>query len=132
MGPETPRQTPEGRLIEEAVKASGRSVRQLAAKAGLSDTRWRQIMRGHQPGHEGKLIPVRAPTATLARMAYVLGITPGALIDVGREDVAVLMKNVGGHLDVTPTALRRAARPTTQRSRSPNRGGRRWSVTPSS
>jgi hypothetical protein len=86
MNTKTPAQTPEGRLIEEATKASGRSVRTLAANAGISDTRWRHIVKGWQSTPGGGQAPVRAPAATLARMAYALGLTPEQLDEVGRSD----------------------------------------------
>lgn len=91
MGQQTPRQTREGRLIEEATKASGRSIRGLAANAGMSDTRWRQIMKGSQPGPGGEHIQVVAPAMTLAKMAVVLGLAPEQVAKTGRTDAADLM-----------------------------------------
>lgn len=78
-------------MIEEAAKASGRSVRSLAANAGISDTRWRQVVKGWQPGPGGDPIPVRAPALTLARMAWAVGADGIALAEAGRVDAADLL-----------------------------------------
>jgi hypothetical protein len=83
-------QPPEGRLIEEAAKASGRSTRFLAANAHMSDTRWRQIIRGWQPSPEGERA-VHAPPLTLARMAWAVGLDSDALEKVGRADAAGIL-----------------------------------------
>ncbi|MEV6344173.1 hypothetical protein [Actinoplanes sp. NPDC051851] len=84
----TPEQTPEGRMIQEWAKRTGESVRQLAAKAGISDTRWRQIVKGWQPAAGGMKIPVRGNAQTLARMNMAIGRTADALADAGRVDAA--------------------------------------------
>lgn len=73
-------------MIEEAAKATGRSIRSLAANAGISDTRWRQIVKGWQPGPDGTKLEVHAPALTLARMALVLGLTSDDLVGHGRQD----------------------------------------------
>jgi hypothetical protein len=88
MAQETPGQTPEGRLIEEAAKATGRSIRALAANAGMSDTRWRQVIRGHQQGPGGRTIEARASATALARMAIAVKVDPEQLEEVGRGDAA--------------------------------------------
>lgn len=94
MAQEMPQQPPEGRLIEEAAKDTGRSIRQLAANAGLSDTRWRQIVRGWRPGPSGTYVEDRAPDSTLARMAFVVGLDPDALQNGGREKAAQLLRRM--------------------------------------
>lgn len=99
MAQDTPEQTPEGRLLSEAVKASGRSARQFAANAGMSDTRWRQIIRGHQPDPKGGLMPVKAPPLTLARMAKAAGVTAEQLKEVGREDAAIVMPTLDADVE---------------------------------
>jgi hypothetical protein len=88
MGQTTPGQTPEGRLIEKAATYSGLSARALAANAGMSDTRWRQVIRGWQPGANGTQVEARASAVTLARMALAVGVTVEQLAEVGREDAA--------------------------------------------
>lgn len=77
--------SPEAELIEQATKASGRSVRSLAAEAGISDTRWRHLARGWQIAR-GEKVSCRARPATLARMAFVLGLSAAQLEQVGRSD----------------------------------------------
>jgi hypothetical protein len=94
MADETPGQTPEGRLIEKAAKASGRSIRALAANAGMSDTRWRQVVRGYQQNSSGITIEARATPQTLARMAISAGVTPGELEEAGREDAAEQQRRI--------------------------------------
>lgn len=120
MAHETPRQTREGSLIESAARASGRSIRQLAANAGISDTRWRHIVRGWQPAPGGSQSPVNAPASTLARMAHAAGVTPEALAETGRTDAADLLVRMnedsagtalgGAALNVTFTAVAGGAR----------------------
>jgi len=91
MGHEVPRQPREGRLIEDAAKASGLSVKKLAANAEISDTRWRHIVRGYQPAPGGGVNPVTAPANTLARMALAVGVSADDLARTGRTDAAELM-----------------------------------------
>lgn len=78
-------------MIELAAKATGRSIRQLAANAGISDTRWRHVVKGWQPGRGGVKVDVRAPALTLARMAAVVGVDPDDLAVAGRDDASALM-----------------------------------------
>lgn len=91
MTDELPPQRPEGKLIEAAAEADGRSIRKLATAAGLSDARWRQIVKGNQSVGSGRFNEVVAPAATLARMAYALGVAPEQLDEVGREDAAAAL-----------------------------------------
>jgi Helix-turn-helix domain len=93
--PTRPAQRPEGRLIGAAAERDSRSVRQLAAKAGISDTRWRHIVTGSQPAGQGSYITVVAPAETLARMARVVGVTADELRQAGREDAADEMTSWG-------------------------------------
>lgn len=94
MAQETPRQPREGRLIEAAATASGLSVKKLSANAGISDTRWRHIVRGWQPGPGGAVNPVTAPAMTLARMAFAVGVPPEELAKTGRTDAADLLERM--------------------------------------
>jgi hypothetical protein len=100
MGHEVPRQPREGRLIEDAAKASGLSVKKLVANAEISDTRWWHIVRGYQPAPGGTVNPVIAPALTLARMAYVVGISPQDLAKTGRTDAAELLTRMTDGADV--------------------------------
>lgn len=91
MTTELPGQRPEGKLLQDALRADGRSIRQVAKLAGISDARWRQLVKGSlSVGGEHTTEQV-APPATLARMAYVVGVTPDQLTQVGREDAAALL-----------------------------------------
>lgn len=78
-------------MIEAAATASGLSVKKLSANAGISDTRWRHIVRGWQPGPGGVVNPVNAPPHTLARMAFAVGVSPAELAKTGRTDAADLL-----------------------------------------
>jgi hypothetical protein len=98
MGHTTPDQTPEGRLIEQAATYSGRSARALSANAGMSDTRWRQVVRGWQPGPAGTPVEARASAVTLARMALAVGVSADQLTEVGREDAAVQLQRIEAEL----------------------------------
>lgn len=94
MTDDLPQQRPEGAVIQAALVTDGRSIRQVAPLAGMSDARWRQIVKGHMTtaGHTSAVI---APAATLARMAHVVGVSPDALTEAGRADAAGLLKRMG-------------------------------------
>jgi hypothetical protein len=84
-----PAQPPEGRLIAEAAERLGLSIREASRRAGISYGRWRQIVTGQQHVSQGVVAPVRnAPAKTVARMARVVGVTPGDLEKAGRGDAA--------------------------------------------
>lgn len=76
-------QSPEGRLIEEARDRLGISQNEAAERAGMSGTRWRQIVYGNA----GPMTSRRG-VATLARMARVVGVRHEHLDEAGRTDVA--------------------------------------------
>lgn len=81
---------PEGVLIDELRDAHRPrlSVRKAAEQAGISEGRWRQIVKGYQQVTSDVRAPVRAPADTLARMAKVVGATPEQLRNANREDAA--------------------------------------------
>ena len=87
-----PAQRPEGALIQGAAERTRQSARQLAANAGISDARWRHIVNGYQPVGRGEAIAVVAPSATLARMARVVGVSSDQLRQVGRSDAADVLE----------------------------------------
>jgi hypothetical protein len=113
MASENPRQTREGSLIEGAANASGLSVKKLAANAGISDTRWRHIVRGWQPAAGGGVAPVVGPAPTLARMAFAVGISAEELARTGRTDAADLLARIEAQGDGSGMPL-----PSTRASRS--------------
>lgn len=83
----------EARLLDAAQKAAvpKLSIRKAAGMAGMSDGRWRQIVKGYQGTGTGR-IPVIAPDETLARMAIVVGVTPAELDEAGRPDAAEVLR----------------------------------------
>lgn len=64
------------------------SQNKAATLAGMSGTRWRQIVTGIASGGKGIQIPVHGNAETLARMARAVGVTPEQLSAVDREDAA--------------------------------------------
>jgi transcriptional regulator with XRE-family HTH domain len=95
MTTKLPGQRPEGKIIQEALKADGRSVRKVAAQAGISEARWRQVVKGSIQVSPGVFNEVVAPPATLARMAHAVGVTPEQLAETGRTDAADLLERMG-------------------------------------
>ena len=96
---ERPEQPPEGKLIAEALARSGISIRQAAKRAKISYGRWRQIASGYQNVSPGSFARVRAPAATLARMASVVGVTPDQLTGAGRADAAEILRTLTAEPD---------------------------------
>lgn len=88
-----PPQRPEGKLLQSALTADGRSIRQIASSAGISEARWRQIIKGSMT-MSGHMTEVISPPATLARMAYALNVTPKQLRAAGRDDAALLLEHL--------------------------------------
>lgn len=64
------------------------SIRAAAEVAGISEGWWRQVVRGFRTGKGGVRIEVDAPADTLAAMADAVGVDPGELRKVGRDDAA--------------------------------------------
>lgn len=87
-------QLPEGKLIENAQRRTGLSARKASRAAEMSDTRWRNIVNGYQAIGRGEIIPVVAPADTLARMAYIAGVSAQELADVGRQDAHDALLNL--------------------------------------
>lgn len=87
---DAPTQRPEGALLERlrTEKVPTLSGRAAAKEAGISGSRWTQIVRGYKQETSEVRVPVRAPADTLARMAKVVGATADQLREVGREDAA--------------------------------------------
>lgn len=80
-------------LIERARKRfrpgrpKGIPVREAAAEAGLSPSRWGQIASGYQ-SNGGVRTPVTGQPHTVARMARAVDVTPEQLEEAGRPDAA--------------------------------------------
>lgn len=91
---EKPTPTPEGKLIQAAIKRAGLSARKAADRAGISEGRWRQIASGYQVAAKGTYIPVVGPPDTVAAMAHVAGVTPEQLAEAGRKDAAEELRGI--------------------------------------
>lgn len=83
----TPPVPPEGELITAAIKRRRISARAAARRAGMSVTRWSQIVNGYQTVQRQR-VAVQGPAETVARMAHVAGVSPQQLADAGRGDAA--------------------------------------------
>lgn len=92
---ETPTAPAEALLIDSAQKSviPKLSMRKAAEMAGISEGRWRQIVKGYQGTGTGRL-PVVAPDETVARMALVVGVTADQLEDAGRPDAATVLRHL--------------------------------------
>jgi transcriptional regulator with XRE-family HTH domain len=90
---ERPAEPPEGQLIKAALTASPLTQRAAAKRAGISDTRWRQIVSGYQ-AIGGQKVPFRSRDETLARMARAVGVSPEQLEAVGRAGAAAALREV--------------------------------------
>lgn len=60
----------------------------------MSDTRWRQVVRGWQQSSGDRIIEAKAAAHTLARMAIAVGLEPEALEEVDREDAAQAQRKI--------------------------------------
>lgn len=88
-----PLQRPEGALIETAQRSRGIQVKDAAQASGLSLTRWRQIVTGHETV-KGGYKAVRAPDETLAKMANAVGVTPEELDAADRAGAASALRAI--------------------------------------
>lgn len=76
--PQTPPPPPEAALISAALKRSSLSQREAARRAGISEAWWRRVIAGHSQG-----VPANADPVTIAKMAFVVGVTPEQLAEAG-------------------------------------------------
>lgn len=87
-------QPPVMALIRERRKHAHLSYDRAGLLAGISGTRWRQLEEGRRAiagiGH----IPEHAPAITLARMAWVVGLTPDDLAGFGLDEAAGELKRL--------------------------------------
>jgi transcriptional regulator with XRE-family HTH domain len=90
---ESPDVPPEGTLIKRALKTARLSQREGARRAGISETRWRQLVSGYQTVGGAK-VAVRSPDETLARMARAAGVTAEQLEAAGRAEAAAVLRDV--------------------------------------
>lgn len=76
-----------GTALEAARERLGISQNEAARRAGMSGTRWRQIVNGFQ-STGGVIAPVKGGAKTVAKMAAVVDVPPEALEEAGRPDAA--------------------------------------------
>jgi len=90
--------TPEGQLVRRVreMAVPRLSIRAAAASIGMSPEQWGYAERGYTPGRGGKPPRrFRPPTATLARMAHAVGVTPERLEhEGGRPDAADILHDM--------------------------------------
>jgi hypothetical protein len=97
MDPGLESPTREGGLIRHARELAipKLSIRAAAAKAGISPENWGHVERGYQSAGRGqeprRVVP---PAATLARMAYAVGVSPLMLNGIGRADAAGMLHDI--------------------------------------
>lgn len=81
---------PESKILDAAYRTSGLTAADLAAATGLSVGSIRIALSGiRYRNGEGKAVAPADPT--LAKLASVLGVSPAALREVGRDRAAELM-----------------------------------------
>lgn len=94
-----PAPTPEGALIRR-VRESLRprlSIPAAAQLAEVSEATWGNVERGYRTKKGGQEpVPVAGSSATIAHMAYALGIVPADLEKVGRTDAAAVLREMQG------------------------------------
>jgi hypothetical protein len=83
----------EASLIRVARQARGLSPEAAAARVSirLGGSRWREIEKGYKGASRAS---VKAPDLTLAHMARAVGVSPERLTEVGREEAAVILKEI--------------------------------------
>jgi hypothetical protein len=98
MVDDLPSPTPEGQLIRRVrgLTIPKLSVRNAAARIGMSAEQWGYVERGYLPSRGSKPPqPFSPPAATLARMAYALEIAPKHLESEGqRPDAAEILREI--------------------------------------
>lgn len=70
------------------------SMREAARRAGFSVATWTQNEQGYRKVTPVTVIPVTATDEKLARMALVVGATPGQLGEAGRDGAARMLQKI--------------------------------------
>jgi hypothetical protein len=89
--------TPLGQLLERArVDDLHISGREAARRSGISEGRWRHIVRGSQ-ARAGGDVPVTAPATTIVSMALAVEVDPAEALkaagfDASEEDIAAMVQ----------------------------------------
>jgi Helix-turn-helix domain len=90
--PELPEPPDEAKLIRRLREAPPHmSGHEASRRAGISEARWRQIESGIR-WFRGVAYAESGPKKTVAKMAQVVGATPGQLTRAGRPDAAGELK----------------------------------------
>ncbi|MER6976001.1 hypothetical protein [Streptomyces carpinensis] len=89
----SPAPPPEAALIKAALKRKRIRVDDATRQAGISKSRWGQIIAGYQ-SVGGQRIEVRAPDETLARMCLAVGVTSAELAETGRVEAAEILEEL--------------------------------------
>lgn len=89
-GMKKPLLSPEGDIIEAARKkmVPKMSVRRAAEITGISESWWRQIVKGTRPAAVGVDVDVHGPTETVALMAKTVDADSDEFRTIERHDVA--------------------------------------------
>jgi len=99
MGQDIAPVPPEAEVIRLARQATGMTAQDAAEASrshdgrGVSAAYWRDVERGYG-GRRGKRVPTRASDRALAAMARVVGVQPSQLTDAGREDAALVLREI--------------------------------------
>ncbi|MGY3199827.1 helix-turn-helix domain-containing protein [Streptomyces sp. TE5632] len=104
----SPTPPPEAALIKAALKRKRIRVEDAARQAGISKSRWSQIIAGYQ-SVGGQRIEVRAPDETLARMCLAVGVTSTELAETGRAEAAGILAELETTESPAPAATGHAS-----------------------
>lgn len=83
-------------LLDGAVRASGRTMTDVAKDAGLSKSSVAWWCQGWRPSHDRIIAAVPADNDDLARLALVLGVRPRDLEKLGYAYAARVVREKGG------------------------------------
>lgn len=78
--------SPLGRLLEQARTSLRISKREAARRARISDTRWRQVVRGYEIAGSRRL-PALAGPLTITRMALAVDLPPADALHAAGKNV---------------------------------------------
>ncbi|MEU4577455.1 helix-turn-helix transcriptional regulator [Nonomuraea sp. NPDC023979] len=92
---EAPEPPPEAKLIRLARKAKGLSPEEAAplTRGLIGASRWRQIENGYAV-RSGERIPTTATPKVLARMAFVVDVTPDRLRGIQCDEAAEILDEI--------------------------------------
>lgn len=81
--------SPLGHLLEEAREQVLRiSGREAARRAGITEARWRQVVRGVQTRRDGRQVPANPKPVTVVAMALAVEIDPAEALDTAGIDAS--------------------------------------------